>query len=32
MSGRTDEVNECIEGVAAFIIEGNTRQESRSGE
>jgi hypothetical protein len=32
MSGRTNEVNECFEGVAAFIIEGNTRQESRSGE
>ena len=32
MSGRTNEENECIEGVAAFTIEGNTRQESRSGE
>ena len=32
MSGRTDEVHEGIEGMTAFIIKSNTRQESRSGE
>jgi hypothetical protein len=32
MNGRTYEVTECIEGVRAFLIEGNARQESRSGE
>jgi hypothetical protein len=31
MNGRTSEVNEDIEGVGAFTIEGNTRHESRSG-
>jgi hypothetical protein len=31
MSGRTDEVNRGIEGVAAFVIAGDTRHECRSG-
>jgi hypothetical protein len=31
MNGRTSEVNEDIERVSAFTIEGNTRHESRSG-
>jgi hypothetical protein len=31
MNGRTSEVNEVIEGVSAFTIEGNTGHESRLG-